>query len=428
MRTNHFPRVEGLVLRHRFDDPIDFGPRQAAVARGRAEHPRLVSTFEGRIQELLLALPSYASKEPLASLFQGLLTELRAGLGEDAQLTVAVHRDIAETAEGWIKGVGFVNVAVVPVDDTVNFSVWAEDAYVSVFDDQSRDSVYLVEPPAFGRYADALLADFFVGSTDKLSTYQVPLYFQGGNVLVGDDFFMIGIDYPKRTLDEMFVPSGDDPLAEVREEYRKHLDLDRRLLFVGTEAPINVPEPKPFDADGAGGIEVFGGGAGTFQPIFHIDMFVTLVGRVDDGPFRVMVGDPMRASKLLAEELPSHANASAFDEVADRLAAAGFEVTRNPLPYTSYDEWDEENRVWVRTWYFATSNNALVEVAGEARQVWLPTYGYGPWEHLKRTDDANAEAWTDLGFTVRQLPDFHPLAQWSGAVHCVKKYVRREAA
>jgi hypothetical protein len=112
--------------------------------------------------------------------------------------------------------------------------------------------------------------------------------------------------------------------------------------------------------------------------------------------------------------------------MADLLAAAEFEVIRNPLPYTFYDEWDRDDGIWVRRWYFATSNNALVEVAGDVRQVWLPTYGYGAWEQMERTDKANAKVWADLGFTVRQLPDFHPLAQWSGAVHCVKKYLRRQ--
>ena len=77
-----------------------------------------------------------------------------------------------------------------------------------------------------------------------------------------------------------------------------------------------------------------------------------------------------------------------------------------------------------RMWYFATSNNALVQNAF-SKEVWLPTYGYGNWTELKKTDDANKQIWEGLGFTVHQLSDFHPFAENLGAVHCIKKYLAR---
>jgi hypothetical protein len=77
-----------------------------------------------------------------------------------------------------------------------------------------------------------------------------------------------------------------------------------------------------------------------------------------------------------------------------------------------------------RSWYFATSNNALVQNA-PARHVWLPTYGHGSWPELQATDQANAQIWTTLGFEVHELGDFHPFAENLGAVHCIKKYLER---
>jgi hypothetical protein len=77
-----------------------------------------------------------------------------------------------------------------------------------------------------------------------------------------------------------------------------------------------------------------------------------------------------------------------------------------------------------RMWYFATSNNALVQNA-PTNDVWLPTYGYGNWKELTKTDAANKKVWEDLGFTVHQLSDFHPFAENLGAVHCIKKYLGR---
>jgi hypothetical protein len=426
LRTSHFAPVEGLIARERFDAPSDFGPRRAVREVRRAERPRLVSSSQGEIGQMLLAFPDYTTLEPLASLFPNLLDSLRSGLSTGSSLIVLAHRSNAGIAEQWLDRAGFADRRVVAVDDSVHFSVWAEDAFVGVVDDAAPERVILVEPPAFGRYADGLLADYLEEAGLDVATYQVPLYFQGGNVLVGDDFFLIGLDYPLKTLEGLFRPAGGDALAEVREEYRRHLDGQRDLEFVGTSAPIRVPPPRPFVApDGKPGIEVFGGAPGTFQPIFHIDMFVTPAGRDPDGRFRVLVGDPRAAAELLGEELPEHASAGAFDEIAERLSAAGLRVIRNPLPYTFHDRWSDRERRWVRTWYHATSNNALVEVGAASRQVWIPTYGYGPWEALERTDQANARLWADLGFTVRSLGDFHPLAQASGAVHCVKKYLRR---
>jgi hypothetical protein len=79
----------------------------------------------------------------------------------------------------------------------------------------------------------------------------------------------------------------------------------------------------------------------------------------------------------------------------------------------------------VRQWYFATSNNCLVEITDTSKRVWLPTYGHGPWRALAATDEASREIWEELGFEVVQLGDFHPFAQNLGSLHCIKKYLAR---
>jgi len=109
-----------------------------------------------------------------------------------------------------------------------------------------------------------------------------------------------------------------------------------------------------------------------------------------------------------------------FDDIAARLAAAGFDVMRNPLPLVYMDDPAARKRVW----YFATANNALVQ-NGSTKDVWLPTYGYGNWAVLEKTDAANETIWNALGFTVHRLTDFHPFAESLGAVHCIKKYLAR---
>ena len=76
-------------------------------------------------------------------------------------------------------------------------------------------------------------------------------------------------------------------------------------------------------------------------------------------------------------------------------------------------------------WYHATSNNCLVQIDGDARDVWLPTYGQEQLPDLAPLDARHLEIWQGLGFSVHQLSDFHHLARASGALHCIKKYLAR---
>ncbi len=318
---------------------------------------------------------------------------------------------------------------MVDAPDYLAFSVWAEDGYVAVTDEGGEPArTFLVEPFTFPRYGDSLIADLVAEATDIQST-QVPLYFQGGNVLAGDDFILIGADYLTRTLElwRQFgpvVPGDRPPARQVSDLFLRSFGADHRLHFVGLRRP--VPEdllvPRSFHQDGEEWTEDVGAGAGSLQPVFHIDMFLSLAGRdPSSGRYRVLVGSPQAAAEILGQPVPDHALAPAFDEIADRLERLGFEVTRTPLPRV-YVDYPEDR---LRQWYFATSNNCLVEITDDSERVWLPTYGHGPWEALATTDEANRAIWEGLGFEVVQAGDFHPFAQNMGALHCIKKYLSR---
>jgi len=288
--------------------------------------------------------------------------------------------------------------------------------------DEEAGSTDFVEPFSFPRYGDSLVADFVANATD-LDKTQAPLYFQGGNVLIGDDFFFIGADYPAeslRYLGTVLVPAaGESPAQLVDRLYREYLDPVRRLIYLASTIPVPAEQRRSTVLDGAEWTEeVFvGNRAGTVQPIFHIDMFVALAGGK-----RILVGDPRLAAELLEIPLQPHAMAEVFDDIARSLDRLGFEVLRNPLPLAYVD--DPARRV--RTWYFATSNNALVHAPATGRPaVYLPTYGHGAWESLAVTDRLNRETWERLGFDVTMLGDFHPFAENLGALHCIKKYLAR---
>ncbi len=389
--------------------------------------PRIVSSAHGALAHILLCYPNYGDGDfTMASTYAELLRTLPPA----CRITMLAHPSVTDDLAGIIDRERPGNrPTVVEAPDYLSFSVWAEDGYVAV-NDVGRDpaTTFLVEPFTFPRYGDGLIADFVAEATDVQAT-QVPLYFQGGNVLVGDDFIFVGADYLTRTLETWqesapVLLGGKSAADAARDLFSRTFDPHRQLHFVGLSRPIadDVLAPRQFRQDGEIWTEEVGAGAGSLQPIFHIDMFISLAGRnPDSGRYRVLVGSPVAAAEILGGAVPDHALAPAFDQMAVQLGRLGFEVIRTPLPRVYVDYPDER----FRQWYFATSNNCLVEITDGSRRVWMPTYGHGPWQALRATDDANRAIWEGLGFEVVQLGDYHVFAQNLGAVHCIKKYLSR---
>jgi hypothetical protein len=435
--TRHYSKIPELRPRTE-GDVSSAGASSRFLARSLIEdetaeaprEPKLVSTAHGRISRMLLTIPAYAVEDgldgatnPIGEAYRDLL----AKLGADVTLEVLTHRSVESTVRSWLQAAGRTDFHIATAPDHLSFSVWAEDGYAVVQSGGGQSSTF-VEPFYFPRYADSLVADLVSDQTD-LGDTQAPLYFQGGNILIGDDFFLIGADYPANSLqyiNKVIRPEpGEDPKRTVQRLYREYLDSSRALHYVGSSVSVPEQRKRKFTHDGEDWEEVlyFGNKVGTVQPLFHIDMFITLAGREADGRYRLLVGDPEMAAQALGEELQPHAMQGVFDSVAANLERIGFSVHRNPLPLTYVDEPAERARYW----YFATANNALVEIPGDEAQkrVWLPTYGHGAWTHLAKTDEENRKLWASLGFEVIMLGDFHSFASNLGAVHCVKKYLAR---
>lgn len=429
----HYPKVPGLIRRTRGDMSAEAIARRSAersvVLESRPRNPQLISSAHGYIRELLLTIPAYAGespvagqRNPLADVYRDLLQKLP----KTTALIVMTHQAIASTVQLWLDAAGFPEARVVVVPDHLHFSIWAEDGYVIVKDGASGETFFL-EPYEFPRYGDGLIADFVSHQTDFKDT-QAPLYFQGGNVLVGDDFFFIGGDYPANSLryiNNVILPNaGESPADAVRRLYREYMDGQRTLHYIGSTVQVPAQTERQITVNGESWTELLylGNRPGTVQPLFHIDMFLTLAGRDAAGRYQVLVGDPRLAATLLGVRLWPHAMVNVFDNIAEELRRRGFAVTRNPLPLAYVDDASTKERIW----YFATANNALVQIpqAG-VRDVWLPSYGFGNWTSLSVTDTGNRQIWESLGFQVHMLGDFHPFAENLGAVHCIKKYLAR---
>ena len=254
------------------------------------------------------------------------------------------------------------------------------------------------------------------------------------------------------------MPEGQSEVEFVRQLFGRHVDSGRELLLVGTKRPLGLKRYYATVESGEYHLDIPGGGTGDLQPIFHIDMFVTLAGPADDGRFRVLVGSPELADRALGTKSP-YSLQNAYDEIAAEFEQRGFAVARNPLvhrphiaqqlSFAALREFSgtpdgaelrevvgefaaagaqPESTIHVRSWHHITWNNCLVENSSSAgRNVYLPTFGHGENADLARIDDEMDRLWTGMGFSVVRLADFNAFASRQGVVHCIKKYLRRGA-
>lgn len=387
--------------------------------------PRLVPSADGALKALALTIPAYAmagEDNPYWKVY----TDLILKLPSYTRFFILAHASVRESVQEWVQEQALehrVQLATVP--DAIEMTVWAEDDFELVHD---PDGVpYMVQPHSNRRAGDEL-ASYYAARQFGWQRVKVPVYFEGGNVLVGDDFFLLGANYGVDTfldLRYMLQGEGNHLKKKLTELYQQYLDRDRILYLICTTLQLPAEQERLIKLNGEDWKEILyaRNTEGTVQPIFHIDMFLTLAGRNAQGKYHVLVGDPRVASRMLGNNFDDLATPEAFDEIAELLERLKFEVIRNPLPLVYVDDAQEK----VRKWYYASYNNALVEVnSQEEKTVWLPTYGHGNWQELQQVDQRNKEIWEGLGFTVILLEDYHPLAEFAGSVHCITKYVERE--
>ena len=422
--------------------------------------PRLVSSYDGRIDQVLLCFPAWTLEDAAISAgYRSVIAALRPG----TRFVVVHSEGTGETILDWFVEAGHPADAVdlVPLPSYVSFTDWAEDGYVALVDEADA-STYLMEPWEFPRAGDALIADA-VSDSLPIRTQQAPLIFQGGNCLVGDEFWLLGRDYFADTLTLLGADRppvvGPDTVSLpdfATQLFTDYVDRARRLILVGTTREIPLRDFRGLREGGRYFLDIATDGAGTFQPIFHIDMLITLLGAGTDGTFEVMVGDPSLADDILGVQSP-WSLPSVYDAIASDLADEGFTVHRNPLVHwpTVTQELTlaqlveiagrpnnealvpavgelrqagatDDTEVAVRTWHHITWNNCLVENSDDVgRHVYMPTFGHGEMASLAVIDDRMEQIWGERGFEVHRLADFNAFAERQGVVHCIKKYLRR---
>ena len=424
--------------------------------------PSLISSYRGSMDRLLFAFPPYGLQEArFHTAYKSLISELRTGM----KFVVVCQEDNKSVIEAWFTSAGHSSdhIEWAHLPPFTNFTDWAEDAYVGLVDAEDGQH-YLMEPWEFLRAGDALIADAVEEFTGNIRAAQSPLMFQGGNCIVGDEHWFLGRDYYFDCLDlintrraPISVPSGSTAEEFVFHLFREYIDSSRELVLLGSNTPIPLPNMVATKGADSFFIDMPTGGNGSYQPIFHIDMLMSLIG--DDGNgLEVMVGDPSLADTMLDSQSP-FALAHEYQKIADQLSDLGMVVHRNPLvhwpteggtltlselEHLGAEEGDQNllnvctelrhlgaedsSSVTGREWHHITWNNCLVENGSDAgKHVYLPTFGHDDKAKLEALDQHMKSMWEGFGYTVHMLGDFNAFAERSGVVHCISKYLARTA-
>ena len=208
--------------------------------------------------------------------------------------------------------------------------------------------------------------------------------------------------------------------------------VDQQSVVVGADVPSTLGDAQWTSLRSwleAGGRRVVVPAPDSPQPIFHLDLYVTLAGgRQPDGRPLALVGSVRRARQIIGEACTEAdiATDAALDEVADDLVTAGYAVERLPLlPLRDAHAAPSRHDVWY------SHNNCLVEVwrgsdVRVRRRVTLPAYASQESERLGALDVEAAHVWSSVGFDVTLTHgSFARLVRLGGSIRCMTKVLER---
>ncbi len=288
-------------------------------------------------------------------------------------------------------------------------SEWTQDPFVVL--KRSPDSYALLEPLQFTntniyKLGDQLIADYVAAQLDFL-VKPFALQLEGGNVLIGDRFAMIGSEilyknwlYFRESLD----------FAQITQYFQWNLGLET-IIWIGADAKNHVK----YD-----GME---NSVKLLQKLRHIDMFITLGGKTRDNVNLVFVAQLTPESCIAVDDKTRDNFNRYFDRIAEFLNAyddnhVRFQVERLPLLF--YNVGDR---------ILMSFNNCLVEEYEEGKFAYIPQYKARS-EHLSDTfehvENLAIEQFEKFDFRVQSIPgDFSVRAGFNASVHCMAKVLKR---
>lgn len=257
-------------------------------------------------------------------------------------------------------------------------SGWAQDPFCVL---RLDDTYHIILQSYYSkRFADQYIS-FALANHEETAFFIKPteLQFEGGNILAGSDFILAGKNILANNCLELMRREGNVGIDEIavesiRSRMAKEFGVEH-VIWVGFQ------NCRP---------DLFASGEATYQPAYHIDLFLTLGGKyrgntVEDFNDKVsqhqneqqqliFIGDPLMAwqSSTIGTGLSENSEqeiVNYFDEIADffwafnqasNSSAPSFKIVRLPL--------------YIYKGIIFSYNNCLVETFDDQGNVYLPNY------------------------------------------------------
>ena len=290
---------------------------------------------------------------------------------------------------------------------------WLQDPYLSLL----RKDAHGVHQAELLVHARAPLHQLELGMRVAAATGRsvrpVDLRFAGGNLLRIGDTLLVGYDLAY----ENGIPASRDVLDPSNaawialEETLKALTGCQKICWVGLGRAF-APDVKPKGLPQR-----------TWQPLFHLDLFLMPGGRSLTGQSRLWIGEPYLLLGNAQAEVQVQALRLALAEVEDSLreACPTWELARLPLLLQPAG----------KRWEVYSLCNGWIDHAPGRKVAYLPDfraafYPYRMATEAEKAYTAAEEALAVWGFSARfvqmNLPEY---ANDGGALHCAVKVLSR---
>ena len=442
--------------------------------------PHLVSSIKGKIDTLVIKLPTEGEgikKYNISNIF----AELASKIKSIKTIIVIYHNnEFPETSDLYrTLQEQEISIILLKITEGKKLISWIQDIFYPVIYttlEASNNTLGKQKCWVIGqKYSDdekSLLTELLKTNKSTLDSHKLknlivracPIPFNGGDILVDGSLVLVGKDSKSTTglYQEWF---GVTP------------------IYIGFDDDITFEKQFPNNGEVAsdGFIHKFQSKIfGTKQPFFHIDLFITLAGLNHKNEYLIVVGEPMFGFDF-PKETPDdlfnflHHWINKFKVIINnsikdlKVTPSGhpIKIIRNPLVLTYEDDVlkTDTNMINtpIRNWFWTSYNNCLVQINGDSKKVWLPSYGgeqanyaladgtpkameldiqnkiasrmnypiekpitYGSWSELEKFDNWNKRIWESLNFDVCLLyNNYIPIALDNGSLNCITNCITR---
>jgi hypothetical protein len=386
-----------------------------------AHRSRALSSVYGKIEQLLLSIEGdYQDVDPAR--LESFYSELFKAFADRVSFVVMGHfgAEVEQTLRESLEREGLDPDLIqihTPLADAGELELrrqhgaFVQDPFV-VMETTNGDTL-LLEPYRGQLKENAFLAEQFADSTGY-AILPTRYLLEGGNILVGDDFALIGRNLLERNR-RKFFPLLEEKEAEklITRDLKRALGM-RYIFWVGDEQPITHPMKAL-------------AGEELMQPFYHLDLFLTLGGKSKTGDEIVLVGEIDMAS---FDPKPTKTQAAALAKLDGSLKAikaqlqaysnefTGPRFLIEEIPMSGKISGEGADMKFVPYAY----NNAQVEWYHGVSRIYLPKF-----PNRDRLETQLRETLLRLGFSRVTFVayDMEQFAQRKGGLHCLTKVLRR---